>query len=180
MIVWLLNRVEIIVTNGGFAHNWKHGDKRRNCSKPAISPFVTMFSIMTNFSFCHYVFNYEQFLHMSLWFQKASASEASESVYMRKRVNYSPHKPLCVYSHVLCFCVLQHNYVLSFLTPLQQMDFWKHIDKRRNCTKRAISPFATMFSTFCPRLSIQLWRFSMFWQNTFKVVCCRCVVWGKG
>ena len=37
-----------------------------------------------------------------------------------------------------------------------------------------------MFSTFCHRLSIQLWRFSMFWQNTFKVVCCRIVVWGKG
>ena len=62
--------------------------------------------------------------------------------------------------------------------PLQQRAFWKHSDKRRNCTKHAISPFATMFSTF--RLSIQLWRFSMFWQNTFKVVCCRIVVWGKG
>ena len=60
-----------------------------------------------------------------------------------------------------------------FLTPLQQTAIWKHSDKRRNCTKRAISPFATMFSTFCHRLSIQLWRCSMFWQNTFKVVCCR-------
>ena len=66
------------------------------------------------------------------------------------------------------------------MTPLQQTAFWKHSDKRRNCTKRAIAPFATMFSTFCHRLSIQLWRFSMFWQNTFKVVCCRIVVWGKG
>ena len=47
-------------------------------------------------------------------------------------------------------------------------------------TKRAISPFATMFSTFCHRLSIQLWIFSIFWQNTSKVVCCRIVVWGKG
>ena len=37
-----------------------------------------------------------------------------------------------------------------------------------------------MFSTFRHRLFIQLWRFSMFWQNTFKVVCCRIVVWGKG
>ena len=63
-----------------------------------------------------------------------------------------------------------------FLTPLQQTAFWKHSDKRRNCTKRAISTFATMFSTFCHRLSIQLWRFSMFWQNMFKVVCCR--IWG--
>ena len=53
-------------------------------------------------------------------------------------------------------------------------------NKRRNYTKRAISPFATMFSTFCHRLSIQLWRFSIIWQNMFKVVCCRIVVWGKG
>ena len=43
-----------------------------------------------------------------------------------------------------------------FRKPLQQMAFWKHSDKRRNCTKRAISPFATMFSTFRHRLSIQL------------------------
>ena len=32
-----------------------------------------------------------------------------------------------------------------FLMPLQQNAFWKHSDKRRNCTKSAISPFATMF-----------------------------------
>ena len=35
-----------------------------------------------------------------------------------------------------------------FLMPLQQTAFWKHCDKRRNCTKHAISPFA-----FCHRLS---------------------------
>ena len=32
-------------------------------------------------------------------------------------------------------------------------DFWKHSDERRNCSKRAFSPFATMFSTHfdnCP------------------------------
>ena len=58
--------------------------------------------------------------------------------------------------------------------------FEKHSDIRRNCTKRAISPFATMFSTYCHRLSIQLLRFSIFRQNTLKVVCCRIVVWGKG
>ena len=34
--------------------------------------------------------------------------------------------------------------------------FEKQSDKRRNCSKRAISPFATMFSTFIHRLSIQL------------------------
>ena len=33
-----------------------------------------------------------------------------------------------------------------FLTSLQQTAFRKHSDKRRNCSKRAISPFATMFS----------------------------------
>ena len=77
-----------------------------------------------------------------------------------------------------------------FVNPFPHIDaFWrlcsrrlfgKHSDKRRNCTESAISPFATIFSTLSHRLSIQLWRFSMFWQNTFKVVCCRIVVWGKG
>ena len=42
-----------------------------------------------------------------------------------------------------------------WLVPLQQTAFWKHSDKRRNCTARAISPFATMFSTLSHRLSIQ-------------------------
>ena len=37
-----------------------------------------------------------------------------------------------------------------------------------------------MFSTFSHRLSIQLWGFSIFLQNMFKVFCCRIVVWGKG
>ena len=35
-----------------------------------------------------------------------------------------------------------------FLMPLQQTVFWKHSDKRRNCSKQAISIFATMFYTF--------------------------------
>ena len=52
------------------------------------------------------------------------------------------------------------------------MAFWKHSDKRRNCSKQAISPFSTMFSTFSHNLFC--------WQNMFKVVCCRIVVWGKG
>ena len=67
-----------------------------------------------------------------------------------------------------------------FLTPMQQTAFWKHSDKRRNCSKRAISPFATMFSTFSHRLSIQIKRFSIYWQNMFELVCCRIVVWRKG
>ena len=67
-----------------------------------------------------------------------------------------------------------------FLTPLQQTAFWKHSNKRRNCTKHAISPFVTMFFTFSLRLSIQLWRFSIFWQRLFKVVCCRIALCEKG
>ena len=51
-------------------------------------------------------------------------------------------------------------------TPLQQTAFWKHSDKRRNCLKQAISPFATMFSTFSNRLFFQLSRFlSIFWKK---------------
>ena len=43
-----------------------------------------------------------------------------------------------------------------FLMPLQQIAVWKHSDKRRNCSKQAIYPFNTMFSTFSHKLSIQL------------------------
>ena len=71
-------------------------------------------------------------------------------------------------------------HIVAFWRLCEQTAFWKHSDKRRNCTKRAISPFATMFSTFSHRTSIQLKRFSMFWQNMFKVVCCSIVVWGIG
>ena len=45
---------------------------------------------------------------------------------------------------------------ICFLKPMQQRAIWKHSDKRRNCSERAISPFDTMFSTFSRRLSIQL------------------------
>ena len=66
-----------------------------------------------------------------------------------------------------------------FLTPLQQTAVWKHSDKRRNCSKRAISPFDKMFSAFSHSLFIQLQGFSIFLQNLFKVVCSRIVVWGE-
>ena len=32
--------------------------------------------------------------------------------------------------------------------PLQQTAFWKHGDKKRNCSNRAISPFVTMFQLY--------------------------------
>ena len=54
----------------------------------------------------------------------------------------------------------------TFVNPFPHIDsfwhlcsrrlFWKHSGKRRSCSKQAISPFATMFSTFSHRLSIQL------------------------
>ena len=43
-----------------------------------------------------------------------------------------------------------------------------------------LAVLATMFFAFSHRLIIQLWRFSIFWQNMFKVICCRIVVWEKG
>ena len=33
------------------------------------------------------------------------------------------------------------------MTPLKQMSFENIVTKRRNCSKQAISPFATIFST---------------------------------
>ena len=68
-----------------------------------------------------------------------------------------------------------------FLTTLQQTAFWKHSDKRRNFSRREISPFATMFSTHkFISYPFNYTEFRFFWQNLFKVVCCKIVVWGKG
>ena len=99
---------------------------------------------------------------------------------------------LALNEHIPLFLQIRHQNAscrLETVNPFPHIDaFWRlcsrqlfeNSDKRRNCTKSAISPFATMFSTFCHRLSIQLWSFSKLWQNTFKVVCCRIVVWRKG
>ena len=53
-----------------------------------------------------------------------------------------------------------------FLTPLQQMAFWKQSDKRR------ISPFATIFSTFSYRLSIQFYLLRKHVQSRLLQNCC--------
>ena len=50
--------------------------------------------------------------------------------------------------------------------------------KELTCSRRLFENIVTK-EEICHRLSIQLCRFSMFRQNTFKVVCCRIVVWGK-
>ena len=41
-------------------------------------------------------------------------------------------------------------------------NFWKPCDKRRNCAKQAISPFATMFSTLFKKLNSHLLRYITF------------------
>ena len=52
--------------------------------------------------------------------------------------------------------------------------FWKHCDKMRNCSKRAIFPFITKFWTFFSNYSFSNRDFPYFWVDIFKVVC------GKG
>ena len=63
---------------------------------------------------------------------------------------------------------------------VKALSFGKHCGKRRNCTKRAISPFATMFSTFSHRLSIQLWRFLCFDKIRSKSSAAELSYEGKG
>ena len=43
--------------------------------------------------------------------------------------------------------------------------FWKHSDKRKNCSKRAISPFSTMFSTFSHRIYPFNYRYFLFFDK---------------
>ena len=58
--------------------------------------------------------------------------------------------------------------------------FWKHCDRRRNCSKQAISPFATMFSILFSNCTFIYRYFPRFWLIVFKFFYCRCVVCGKG
>ena len=58
--------------------------------------------------------------------------------------------------------------------------FWKHWDKRRNCLKRAIYPIATMFSTYFSSYTCILRAFPCVCLYTFKVICYRFAVFGKG
>ena len=69
------------------------------------------------------------------------------------------------------------------LNPFPHMDIFlrlcsrrlfEYSDKRRNCSKLAIFPFATMFPSLSHRLSIQLQRFSIFLQNTFSHLLQKC------
>ena len=123
---------------------------------------------MSNFFFCPHVF------------KKRSATEASESVYMRERVKMSVYvngyistlKAFLICEFWLTSCRIHtthnmylHSIIETFyynivrtvkLSPFPHIDafwpsvddFWKHRDKWRNCSNRAIPPFATMFSTF--------------------------------
>ena len=65
-----------------------------------------------------------------------------------------------------------------FLTPLQETDFWNIVTKRRNDSKQAISPFATMFSLIIVAYPFN-YRDFLFFDNVCSK-CCQIVVWGKG
>ena len=73
--------------------------------------------VLSNFFFCHYVF------------KKPAAAEASESVYMRERVNPFPDT--------------------EAVWRLAADNFWKHCHKRRNCSWLAIYPLLTMILPGC-------------------------------
>ena len=84
-------------------------------------------------------------------------------------------RPLCLISVFNAF-----PHIDAFRRHLQQTTFWKHCDKRWNCSRRAISPFATMFSTLLNYYTFINRDVSNLSALYFKVVCRRYVVWGKG
>ena len=49
-------------------------------------------------------------------------------------------------------------------------DFWKHCDKRRNCSW-SISRFAIMYNLYSNFIAI-FETIPQFWQDLFKIVCC--------
>ena len=57
--------------------------------------------------------------------------------------------------------------------------FWKDSDKRRNCSKQAISSFVTMFSTLFNKHIFIYVDFPFLCQVVFNVVCLRFLVCWK-
>ena len=105
------------------------------------------------------------------------------------------HGQVLFLSQDVLLCQKNHPFFQSkigqnYFNPFPHIDaFWRLCSRQifeNIVTKEEIAQNVhfsfchNVFSTFCHRLSIQIWRFSIFWQNTFKVVCCRIVVWGKG
>ena len=91
------------------------------------------------------------------------------------------------FSSPTMFSNLYENYTSDF--PNINIWFSITVFKVAHSKKLIVNPFphidafcrlcSRQLSTISHRLSIQLWKFSMFWQNTFKVVCCKIVVWWK-
>ena len=99
---------------------------------------------------------------------------------------------LCITRPVLNFwafiCLLQRpreasesiSIGVKFLTPLQQTAFWKHSDKRRICSKQAISSFTTMFSTFSHKVIHSIRDFLFFDKICPKSSAAELLYEGKG
>ena len=107
----------------------KHCSKRRNCSWWGISPFGSMFSKVVCCRFGKMHLKWERF--ECLW------TSGNNPFSDKPLVNTFPH-------------------IDAFWRLCSRRLFGNISDKRTNCLKRAVSPFATVFSTFSHRLSIQL------------------------
>ena len=71
---------------------------------------------------------------------------------------------------------LTHSHLKLLADASAADDFSKHCDKRRNCSKQAISPFATTFFQFSKQLHTLIYRdFLCFCPYVSKVLCCRFV-----
>ena len=74
------------------------------------------------------------------------------------------------YLNILTLSNLQTRYDASAAD-----DSRKLCEKRRNCSKQAICPFATKFSTLFNKFTSTDRGFPHYCSNVFKVVCCRFV-----
>ena len=79
----------------------------------------------------------------------------------------------------ICFNPFPHIDAFWHL-ELQKIAFWKHGNKKRNCSKQAISPFVTMFSNLFNYCTFIWSELINFFGSVFKVVSCRFFVCGKG
>ena len=108
-----------------------------------------------------------QFLLLSLCFQKAICCRRRKASIWGKGL---------IHVYLIRWMVNLFTPIRRSVTPSAADDFWKHCDKRRNCSKRAISPIChNVFQLLSViiRTLIEIFHFfSGHFQRRLLQICC--------
>ena len=120
--------------------------KGEKCWLPAFSPFPAMFSKGFFFSVFKNLGLFDKELalyHIIPTFNDPEIESFWKQCGKRRKMLVTS---IFSFSHYVFYPPLTHSNTMTPLTPLGNKPF-ENTGKRRNCSKRAISPFPTVFST---------------------------------